>query len=66
LPEGMENHLYIADTPEAFAQAILHCVNNPEHTRSKGLQARDYIAQHLNNTQLGRQLTQFYQTLRPA
>ncbi len=66
LPEGMENHLYIADTPEAFAQAILHCVNNPEHTRSMGLQARDYIAQHLNNTQLGRQLTQFYQTLRPA
>lgn len=66
LPEGMDRHLCIADTPEAFAQAILTCVNNPELARTMGSAARDFVVAHLNNQQLGKALTQFYQTLRPA
>lgn len=66
LPEGMEKFICIADSPEAFAQAILQGINNPGYARTLGLEAREFVHQHLNNPKLGMQLTQFYQTLRPA
>ena len=63
MPTGMEEYLVVADTPEAFAAAVTHFLRHPEEARKKGEAGRQFIARHLNNRQLGLQLTQFYQTL---
>ncbi len=66
MPSGMEEHLVVADTAEAFADAVIYYLEHPDIARAKGAAGRQFMATHLDTRALGLQLTQFYQTLRQA
>lgn len=65
MPEGLQAHLIIADTPEDFAQAVSELLDHPERALALGREARAFVRTHLDTPQLGMQLTRFYQTLLP-
>ena len=55
--------LYIADSPEAFADAIDHCLSHPEACRRMGQTAAAFIRDHFDATVVGAKLMQFYRTI---
>ena len=54
-------HVLIGDSPEAFADAVVHLLNNPEEARSIGAAGRRYLEEHHNLTKTTRHLLAIYQ-----
>lgn len=53
--------IFIADTPQAFADLIDHCVTNPEMCRIVGENARNYVILNHNNEIITRKIISLYE-----
>lgn len=53
-------HLLLADTPDAFAEQIQRCVNDPEFCHRIGRNAYDFILHSYSTATLTNQLLDFY------
>jgi glycosyltransferase involved in cell wall biosynthesis len=56
-------NLLIADTEEAFEQAIVHCVSDKTFSETIGKNARTLIETKYDNRKICKRLFEFYQTL---
>lgn len=63
IPVVNGTHLLLADTPEAFADAIVLLAADPEYAYQLGAAARKLIAEAFDNEQLARELSAFYRDL---
>lgn len=63
MPEGMDAHLHIADTPADFAALIIRLAGDPDATHEKGMLGQQYVMHTLANSAIAGRLIQFYQTL---
>lgn len=61
IKDGKE--ILLADTPDDFATAIIHLVNDPTLQKNMGSAARKKVEEYYDNRVLGQQLIHFYQGL---
>lgn len=58
-----EKEVLVADTPQDFLQTINWCFRQNGQLENLGRNARQFVAQHYNNQEIGRQLLQAYSSL---
>lgn len=58
-----EKEVLVADTPQDFLQTINWCFRQNGQLENMGRNARQFVAQHYNNQEIGRQLLQAYSSL---
>jgi polysaccharide biosynthesis protein PslH len=56
-------HAFIANDVDAFADAVVHCVHEPEHARRVGLAARALAAERYDVRRVSADLVDFYERL---
>ena len=59
-------HIMLADQPEAFAQAILTLLQEPERGPAMGKAGREMVIAHYESDKVVQTLLDFYATLRPS
>ena len=55
--------IIVADTPDAFAEAVTHCLSHPEECRRIGMNAAAFVRTRFDEKTLGTELMRFYQTI---
>ncbi len=63
MPAGISEHIAIAESAEDFIELLAQLITNKQQTLKHAKIAKEFAIQHLNNTALTHQLTQFYSTL---
>ena len=53
-------NILIADTPQEFIDAIIHCVNNPDVAKAIGIEARNLSEKTYENKIIGDNMLKFY------
>ena len=61
IPATHQENLLIADTPQAFAEAVSFCLGHPEECRRIGRQAAAFIREHYDEEAIAGQLVEFLQ-----
>jgi glycosyltransferase involved in cell wall biosynthesis len=64
IPATHQENLLIADTPQAFAEAVSCCLGHPEECRRIGRQAAAFIREHYDEEAIARQLVEFLMKLK--
>lgn len=59
-------NILIADTPQAFADAILHCLQHPEFVEEIGKNAQQLIEEQYSNQNISDQMISFFKDLQTA
>lgn len=55
--------VWVADTPAAFAEAMIRCYKDASTLATMGQQAQAFLAEHYDNQVIAKRLMQVYQTL---
>lgn len=58
-----KQNILLADTPEAFLDAVSHCMVHPEQCRRMGEAARAFVCQAHDERRIAERLSAFYQSL---
>lgn len=56
-------NIIIADTPEEFALAVKHCLENPEYCNEIGYQASQLIATKYDVNNIAKEITSYYEQI---
>lgn len=59
IPATHQKNILIADTPQAFAEAVSCCLGHPEECRRIGRQAAAFIREHYDEEAIAGQLVEF-------
>lgn len=63
LPLTHRNELWLADTAEAFAEAVTFLQSKPDEARAMGERGRLWVHKHFNRVEIGQSLLHFYRNL---
>lgn len=63
IPATHREHILIADTPEAFAEEVSHCLAHPDACRRIGEAAREFVLKEHHENHIAERLLDFYRHL---